>query len=161
MSLARNSSVRRYGWIGAAALLGSGCFSYVPAEMGSVAPGEDVRAFLAMDQVAAGLAGLSNQPNSSVAGRLMREDGEQVVLRVPVAVQPFGSMSGPIGQDLIIPSRQIVQLERREFNRARTGVAVAGGVVAVVVAFLSFRKGTPINPELPTTPIEDGLRGAW
>jgi hypothetical protein len=139
---------RGRAWIWAAAFLFAGCFSYVPAEPGTVPPGQDVRVHFTRDAVAADLASISNQGDLMVDGRLVRGDRDQLIVRVPVAMQAAGNVTRTLGQDVTIPASRIAQLERREFNRPRTWLAFGGGVAALVAVILAFGDGVP-NPELP------------
>ena len=160
MSLARSPSIRSFVWIGAAGVLSSGCFSYVPAELGTVPPGQDVRVHLAGEGVAADLAAISNRPSLSLDGTLIGGDSDQLVLRVPVAYQTSSIGTRTLGQDLTIPASSITQLELREFDRSRTWLVVGAGVAALAATLGSFGQGTP-NPEIP--PREEdpaGFRGA-
>ena len=61
----------------------------------------------------------------------------------------------PIEQDVTIPSRSIVQIERREFDRTRTGLSVAGGVATLLGVFLGFKAGGNDTPEIPQPPVEE------
>ena len=156
MSLATNSLVRSCAWIGAAGVLCSGCFSYVGAELGAVPPGEQVRVHLAGEGVAADLAAMSNQSALWLDGTLIGDDSDQLILRVPITEQTAGIGTTTLGQDVTIPASSIIQLERREFNRARTWLSVGGGVVALAATIVSFGERVP-NPELP--PNEDDPAG--
>jgi hypothetical protein len=141
-------------------LLCSGCYGYVPAEPGRVTPGEDVRVQLTSLETLPGLASVGREPGESVAGRLVRGDGRELVLRVPVAVQSGAILTRTLGQDVTIPAGRIAQLERRELNRARTGLAFAGGVGALAAILLSFGQGVP-DPELPPRREPEEFRGGW
>jgi hypothetical protein len=146
--------------LGAVALLCSGCFTYVPAEPSTVAPGEDLRVHLAREALAADLAGISNAPSPIVDGRLMRRDADQLVLRVPAAVQSTGILTRTLGQDVAIPESRVVLFERRELNRARTVLASAGGAAILAAVLVSFGVGVP-NPELPPKTEPEELRRGY
>jgi hypothetical protein len=151
----------RSGWIVPGILVVSGCFSYVPADMGTVPEGNDVRLYLTRQGVA-GLPEIPTQSGPRLTGTLVRKDNDQILLRVPVAVQQDGLMTRTLGQDVRIPASDIVQLERRSFNRARTGFAVAGGAVAVVGLIAAFVKSQPQNVDpRPGDEEGPGVHGRW
>jgi hypothetical protein len=141
-------------------LLCSGCFTYVPADPGSVAPGEDLRVHLTRQEALPGLANVTGELGQSVDGRLVRGDPDQLVLRVPVGTQPGAILTRTLGQDITIPATRVVQLERRQLSRARTGLALAGGAAGLIVALLSFGEGVP-NPELPPRQEPDDRGIGW
>jgi hypothetical protein len=93
-----------------------------------------------------------------VDGTLVRGDRDQVVVRVPVAVQATGILTRSLGQDVTIPAVRISQLERRELNRPRTVLAAAIGGAALATVLFSFGQGVP-DPELPPRTEPDELRG--
>jgi hypothetical protein len=152
------SAARRAPWTLAAALVCSGCFSYVPAALGTVPPGGEVRIHLTSEGVAADLASLGGAESRSVDGTLVRGDRDQLVVRVPLALQATGITLRPLGQDVTIPATRISQLERRQLNRPRTVLASVGGGVALVAALLSFGHGVPDADLPPQAPDDRGLR---
>lgn len=138
---------RRWTVAGWSVVWCSGCFSYVPTEPGTIPPGDEVRVHLTREQAEI-LVGVTDQPDVQVHGRLVARDSDQLILRVPVAVQPAAITTRTLGQDVAIPARRIARVERRELNRARTGLAAAGGVAAVAGVLFAYGLGVP-NPELP------------
>jgi hypothetical protein len=151
------SAARHAGWFLAAALVGSGCFSYVPAPLDTVPPGGEVRVHLTRDGVAADLARVAGEESPSVDGTLVRGDRDQLVVRVPVAVQATGILTRSLGQDVTIPATRITQLERRQLNRPRSVLAAAAGGAALAAVLFSFGQGVP-DPELPPRQEPDELR---
>lgn len=157
MLFARDSRIRRYACLAAVQLVCSGCFGYVPAERGTVPPGERVRVHLTqegLDDLAAFAPGLT------MDGTLVRADSDQVILRVSVVDQTVGIMTRSLGQDLTIPAGRIARLEQRELDRRRTWLTAAVGTATVAAILTSFGEGVP-NPELP--PVEEDPAGltAW
>ena len=143
---------RRTLAVTAVALL-SGCFRYVPAEVGTLPPGNQVR--LELTRVAfAELPELPDNSGPDLSGTLVRMDDERLFVRVPINVRMGGLVTQTVQQELAIPASGIVQLERRELSRKRTGLAVAGGLATLGVIFLSFRESDE-NPELPERPPEE------
>lgn len=132
----------------------SGCFSYVPADVGSLPVGDDVR--LELTRVAfAELPELPDNSGPDLNGTLVRRDADRLFVRVPVNVRMGGFVTQTVHQELTIPSQGVVQSERRVLSRTRTGLTVAGGVAALAVIFVSF-KDSDESPELPErTPEEE------
>jgi hypothetical protein len=143
--------------IGTAVVCLSGCFSYRIAEPATVPEGADVRVHMTRLGFAT-LPEIPNESGPSLAGTLVRRTDDQILLRVPVATPP-GGLGGTIGQEVVIPTRDVVRFERREFNASRTGLTAAGGLLTAVVLYLSFEKGNPPNPDEPEPPEEEGFTG--
>ena len=61
----RTSAARRAVWVPAAALICSGCFTYVPAPLTTVPPGDEVRVHLTREGVAADLARVAGEESST------------------------------------------------------------------------------------------------
>ena len=137
--------------IGAASLFASGCFRYVPVELAAVPDGNDVRMYLTRQ----GLAALDELPLESgpiVRGKLITQDNGDVTLRVPVATRQTGFHSSMIGQDVRIPTGDIVQVERRQLDKLGTGLLIGGaiGVTALVMTLiLDSHSETVVEPPPP------------
>jgi hypothetical protein len=65
-----------------------------------------------------------------------------------------GIVTQTVQQELSIPAGEVVRFERRQLNRARTGLSIAGGLATLGVIFLSFSESDE-NPELPERPREE------
>jgi hypothetical protein len=129
------------------ALTLSGCFSYVPVELSTLPPGDQVR----VELTRVGFAQLPELPNNAgpnLNGTLLQFDSDRLFLRVPVNVRLDGLVTQTVQQDLAIPVGEIEQLERRVLSRSRTAMSIGGGLATLGVIFLSF-KATNENPELP------------
>ena len=114
----------------------AGCYRYTPIPSETVPIGENVRLFVSRTAMLDLEEALTlNGP--SVRGRVVRREGEQLFLRVPVGARQVGFHSEGIDQEVPIPVSEITQMERREFNRAGTATFIAGGLGATaVVLFL-------------------------
>jgi hypothetical protein len=136
------------------ALLASGCFRYVPVELDAAPAGDEVR----VELTRVGFAELPELPNNSgpdLNGTLLRFDNDRLFLRVPVYVRLDGLVTQTVQQELAIPAREVVQLERRELSRMRTGLSIGGGLATLGVIFLSF-KASDESPEIQQeTPEEE------
>lgn len=123
----------------AVVLIAAACFEYTPTEFQAIPPGDNVRIYVTravMDQYAEVVP--STQP--VLKGTVVRRDDSQLLLRVSVATRQIGFHSEQIGQELPIPAREILQVERREFDRLGTGAIVAGTVgLAGFVVFVIMK----------------------
>jgi hypothetical protein len=140
--------------IAASALLFTGCFSYVAAPLETVPAGTDVRVYVTR-QALADLSELLDPGSPVVRGTLVRREDERVFIRVPVAPRQQGFYVSTVGQDVILPAGEIVQLERRRLDRTGTALLVGGTAVsaAVVVVLIMDAFGRPGRGEPPTEEI--------
>lgn len=140
--------------VAAAALLTSGCFSYVPVETAAVSPGEEVRVYLTRQGLAS-VEQLNLEEGPIVRGSVVEQDASQLLLRVPVTSVREGFHSVPIGQDVRIPSDAILQMERRVLDRSGTGLLVAGtAAMAAGVVWLIVDSGGGREEDDPPSPPE-------
>ena len=132
----------------AAFLSAPGCYRYTPVAMDAVPPGDAVRVYVSR----AAMLDLQEAipvDNPVLSGRVSRQEGDQLFLRVPVGARQVGFHSAQIDQEVPIPLREITQVERREFNRAGTGALIAGtaGAAAVVIFLIMEAYGEPTFEE--------------
>lgn len=119
--------------LAAAAPLLAGCFAYVPADPGTIPAGQEVRVLLERGTEIELPDGVP--PESEVLrGRLVRREDDRLTLRVPVGERRPG-YSVELGQDVRIPTAQVLQIQRRELDLGRSALLVAGGA-AVAGALL-------------------------
>jgi hypothetical protein len=122
----------------------SGCFGYVRSDVGAVPVGENVRVYLAPQGSAmTELRELSAAAEPIVNGQLMERAANGLMLRVSEGAA--GYYAPAIGQDVRIPSSEILQLERRRLDPLRTAIAsgaVAASVATVVLAIMSDAFGS-------------------
>jgi hypothetical protein len=150
----RNLAVLRGVTIVAIALVASGCFRYVPAELGTLPAGNEVR----LELTRVGFAQLPELPNVAgpdLNGTLVRVEPDRLFLRVPVNVRLDGLVTQTVQQELAIPAGDIVQMEHRVLSRGRTALSVGAGLATLGVIFLSFHDGGDDTPELPNRPPEE------
>lgn len=148
----KNRTSRRVIAVGTGMVFVSACFSYVPAEMGTVPEGEDVRVYLTRAGMEE-LPELASEGGPFVSGTLMSADADEMMVRVPVAVRREGFFMGTLGQDVGIPTSQVIQLERRELNKVGTGLLVGGtaglAVLVVTMIITDGRRGEAPPPPGP------------
>jgi hypothetical protein len=131
-----------------------GCFSYVETPIESVPVGEDVRVYLTRQGIAE-LRELPELDGPFLTGRLLRREEQRLLVSVPIARQQTGFYSAPIGQEVVIPTGEIVQLERRRLNRGGTGLLLAGtAVAAATVVYVIIDSGRQPSPNGPPGPEE-------
>jgi hypothetical protein len=124
--------------------LGAGCFKYIPTELDAVPPGENVRVYVTRNVVTS-IEEVIRTNDPVLNGQIVRRQDDNLFLRVPTAVRREGFHSVPIGQDLAIPLRDIIQVERRQIDRIGTGALVAGtlGAAATVIFVIMEAYGDP------------------
>lgn len=153
-----NTLLRRGVTAAAAVPLLSGCFSYIPAELGTVPPGGEVRVYLtrvAMAQLPEEIP--SGRPY--LAGSLVSHERDSLMVRVPVASRQDGVHSVAIRQDVRVPTREILDFQRREFSPARTGLLVAGtvglatAIILTIIEASGSERGPGELPELSRVPL--------
>lgn len=143
----------------------TGCFNYVPAEIGAVPPGESVRLFLTRAGVdAINQAGneeaLSTVFEPVLSGEFVRRTDADLFVRIPTVRRQVGFHSAQLGQDIRVPAGEIVQIERQELSRAKTGLLV-GGTAAAITGLIVFILNDARQPETvapPIDPVEDRRR---
>ena len=136
----------------------TGCFNYVPAEIGAVPPGESVRMYLTragVDAVNEGGAeeALSFVSEPVLSGEFVRRTGDDLFLRVPTVRRQIGFHTSQLGQDIRIPASEIVQIERQELSRGRTGLLV-GGAAAAITGLIAFILNEARQPDAVNTPVD-------
>ena len=152
----RKIASRAGGLLGAVLL--SGCFTYVPVDRASVAPGQDVRVFVSR-------TGLAQLPEALASDRWVRGsldawDSGQLRLQVPIRRSVDGYLGADIREALEIPVGDVLEVERREFSRGRTAAMVAVGAAVATAGILVITRedrapdddGGP-DPELIRLPL--------
>ncbi|MYH49088.1 MAG: hypothetical protein F4020_02600 [Gammaproteobacteria bacterium] len=143
----------------------TGCFNYVPTEIGAVPPGESVRLFLTRAGVdaineAGNEEALSTLFEPVLSGEFVRRTDADLYVRVPTVRRQVGFHSAQLGQDIRVPAGEVVQIERQELSRAKTG-ALVGGTAAVLTGLIVFILNDARQPETvvpPFDPVEDRRR---
>lgn len=134
----------------ASTLLAPACYRYVPAELAGLPDGQDVRMYLTRQGIAA-IDELPLESGPLVRGRFVNQDNGDVILRIPVAVRQTGFHTSSIGQDVRIPTSEIIQVERRRFDSVGTGLLIGGSAIAtalVMKLILDSRNDTTGEPPL-------------
>ena len=131
----------------------SGCFSYVPAELGTLPSGEEVQIVLNRDAAERfaelGVDRVADLRNPVVAGVLVRRVDGRLSLRIPIATPP-GGLRGSIIQEVPFAPGDVLRIDRRQPDPFRTGLAVSatiGAAAAVVVLIIRDSEGEPQLPQ--------------
>ena len=111
-----------------------GCYSYVRASPESLIPPTPVRAHLSSEG-AAGVAEVLGEPRIVLDGELTAVTPAGIFLVVPAAMIGRGTRTESLNQQLLIPSSELVALERRILDRGRSG-ALAGAIAAAAGVIL-------------------------
>ncbi len=143
----------------------TGCFNYVPTEIGAVPPGESVRLFLTRAGVdAVNQAGneeaLSTVFEPVLSGEFVRRTDADLYVRVPTVRRQVGFHTSQLGQDIRVPAGEIVQIERQELSKAKTGLLV-GATTAAITGLVVFILNDARQPDVanpPFDPVEDRRR---
>lgn len=143
----------------------TGCFNYVPTEIGAVPPGESVRLYLTRAGVEAvnevgNEEALSTVFEPVLSGEFVRQTDADLYVRIPTVRRQVGFHTAQLGQDIRVPAAEIVQIERQELSKAKTGLLVGGAAAAItgLVVFIlnDARQPESVNP--PFDPVEDRRR---
>ena len=94
-----------------------------------------------------------------VGGTIVRREDQSLLLRVPLRLRRESVYDAALGQDVRIPTTEILQLERRQIDGGRTIVLLAGGVAAVTFLVLGIMEASG-REGLPPILIEDQDRVA-
>jgi hypothetical protein len=140
----------------------SGCYRYVPSQLGTVPPGQQVRVYVTQEALAK-LTDLPATESTSLSGVLIRTEAQNVVVRLPVARRQSGFSMEVLGQDVFIPRDQILQIERRELNKPMTVVATVGASAALagaVVLIIDNASNGELLPGSGGGELHPGVAGA-
>lgn len=133
------------------------CYTFVPAELESIAPGDQIRVFLTRDGVdrlgEAESEGIVDVSRPVVAGAVARSGTEGLSLRIPVATRQVGLLRSPLAQQVTLPRVSIVGVEARRLSRFRTAAAVITSTAVIGGVFLLIVRGglnrTKAPPDYP------------
>jgi len=130
------------------ALTFTGCFNYIPVELSTVPDGDNLRVAVTR-RALADLEEISLDAVSSLSikGRLVRREDDGLFLRVPIGMRQEGFHSAPLGQDVRIPTAEILGIEQRRFDRVGTAALVVGTIGAGATVVLYIMKAFGENEE--------------
>ncbi len=135
-------------------IMASGCARWVPARLGEVPVGTDVRLRLS-EAGAARMEELTGASQTEVSGQLLRWD-EEVMVSAALRNAGAGANASGLRQRFVVERDNIVAVDVRELDRTRTGLfvggvaVVAGSAIVWVVSQLSGGgTAAPTDPPAP------------
>jgi hypothetical protein len=141
-----------------AGFLTSGCYRYVPVDLASVRPAEDVR-MRVTETAAARVVREFGTYMTELEGQIDRASSDSVALTVPVGRDYRGVSLEGGHQVLFFGTTEVVGLRRREFSRGRTALVSAGTLVAfglLIAAVAQMDDPNANNDEPPPPPPPGG-----
>lgn len=127
----------------------SGCFSYVPTQLGAVQEGAVVRVHLSPAAQVQLTQRVGRRIEDSLDGTLTGRQPSQLMLKVPIAAQQEGFFRGEIAQDIQIAEPDVLGIDVRRFSHAKTALLVGGaaaGAGALIAFIVSNSKGGSVGP---------------
>lgn len=127
------------------AFLLTGCYSYTPIPLEVTPNGQDVR-ILITRQGALELVEVTDVQGEvpSVTGQIVNREGREVLMRVPVGQRRDGFHRVSLEQTIRIPAGEILQVERRDFDRGKTallGVGFIAGSAFIITSIMNALGG--------------------
>jgi len=113
-----------------AAFAASGCYAYIPIAPQEAAPGDAVR-FRLTEEEAARYQDLRLPSPRLIEGTLVRGGDTDMVLDAHVGRSGAAEGSRLLVQEVSIPRSGILEVELRKLDGTKTGLVVAGGLVAL------------------------------
>ena len=138
----------------AALLFSSGCFSYTMIPLELAPEGQDVRVLVTREG-AAELAEVTEVEGQvpSVNGTIISKEDREILLRVPVAQRRDGFHLASLDQTIRVPTGEILQVERRDFDTGRTlllGAGAAAGAAFIIISIMEAFGGDTAPGEGPS-----------
>ncbi len=118
----------------------SGCFGYVPVLDGDPEPDANVRLRLS-SQASAEISAQAGQSIRSVEGTLLQTTPDSLVVDVHWGAIYAGTPFEGRRDTLSFARSDVVEVDRREISRLRTGFVVGGLAAAAVLILRSFTGG--------------------
>ncbi|MDH5758858.1 MAG: hypothetical protein OEZ65_04665 [Gemmatimonadota bacterium] len=109
-----------------------GCFQYLPSTPQEIAPGQSVRVRLTPEE-ASRFADLRLASPRLLEGTVVDRSASAFMLDASVGGRAAGDGSVALSQRVNVPLSGIVEVERKEMDRARTSLLVGGGVALATV----------------------------
>lgn len=128
-------------------LAASGCYTYLPTTIDAVRPGEDVRIRLTPEQ--ADLLVEQRLTDARVlTGTLVGRDGDDYLVDASVGSNDIQRGMRTLLQRISLPPTGVVEVERREISRTRTGLLI-GGLAVGVGAAIAAQFASGVGPDAP------------
>ncbi|MDH5589235.1 MAG: hypothetical protein OEZ65_05775 [Gemmatimonadota bacterium] len=130
----------------------SGCYTYVPGEVGEISPPEEVRLRLAPVEAARVSDFLANDTRA-IEGRVVESAADSVLLLVPVHSELRGNRVTTLNQRVQVARSGVIDVELKQLDRGKTYLtaAAAAGLLAYITVDRLFGPGGS-NPNQPGVP---------
>jgi hypothetical protein len=112
---------------------GTGCYEYNTTSVGHVQPGERVHLVLSPSGSTA-LASAIGPNATTIDGRILREDANQLTLAVTQIERSVGPEEFMRDEAIIVPTQHAVSITVRRLDRPRTFLTVGALVASVFLA---------------------------
>ena len=140
----------------------TGCFSYMPIEVGAAAVGQEVRIQLrptAGTELSSPGAFSYSASGPMLEGTLTGKSADQLLVTVPIFGRQTGLFPNAAEGQVPISMGQITQIESRQLDGPKTLVGVGGVLVVVTVLVLSgafnLQTDPAVVPVLPPVEAEE------
>ncbi len=122
----------------------AGCYSYYTVEPVEVTPGDLVRARITAVE-ADRLEGAGQLPTESriLEGRFIERNGQGMLLDVPSTIRRTGAGLEVLHQRIALDPRGVLEFERKQLDRLRTGAVVAVGTAVLGAVVITQLQGEP------------------
>jgi hypothetical protein len=129
-----------------------GCYTYSAIDPASAAPGMEVRARVSAATAAQLGPSLGMSDARLLSGPVVQNDAEALTIKVPTA--PIGTIGAQEGlfQQIPLNRRDVLELESRQLDRTRTGVAIGAAFVGAAVLAATMLHGRSTGAEAVTEP---------
>jgi hypothetical protein len=122
-----------------------GCYSYAPILGEPPSPGEEVRLRLS-GATAAELSERVGRPIRSVEGTVVRVERDSLAVDVGWGAIYAGTVFEGRRDTLTFHEDQILEADRKEFSRLRTGALGVGAALVVIAVIRSLSAGGDVPP---------------
>jgi hypothetical protein len=118
-----------------------GCYTYLPITLASATPGMEVRARVSATTAAQLGPSLGISDARLLSGPVVQNETEGLTLKVPTV--PAGTIGAQEGlfQQVLISRGDLLELETRQLDRTRTGVAIGAAFVAATAITVAALHG--------------------
>jgi hypothetical protein len=140
----------------AAAVAAGACYSYTAVRPDALEPGEEIRARVTAEQ-AERLEELLQRRPRVLEGRFVEQDGRGLLLDVPTTSRTGRGGMEVLHQRIILVPDAVVELERKQLDRLRTGGVLLGAAAVAGYALFAKLSGEP-GSERPPDPGTPELR---
>ncbi len=138
----------------------TGCYSYTPIPLEIAPVGQDVRVLITR-RGALELVEVTDVQGEvpSVAGQIVSQEDRDVLLRVPVGQRREGFHMVALEQTVRIPTGEILQVERRDFDRGKTALLGVGFIAgsAFIITSIMNAIGGDTSPQPGPGPDENRI----